>query len=120
MGRFRDKRPKARAFGWGHFMVVAVSGDLDANRGKELRRCVMSIQGAQPVILDLWDVPQCDAAGVTAVRDVKQLLERRGWAFAVVADPFGPCANALEADSDPIRIYPDRRTARAALQHSGL
>lgn len=120
MGRFREERPKARAFGWGHFVVVAVSGDLDANRGKELRHCVLGIQGAQPVILDLWDVPQCDPAGLGAVRDVKQLLEQRGWAFAVVADPLGPCATALESDSDPIRTYPDRRTARAALQYSGL
>ena len=105
---------------WGSFLVVSVRGELAAASGDELKKCVLKIQGAQPVILDLWDVQQCDPAGIAAVQDVVHRLEEQAWACAVVADPAGPCADALEADADPIATYRDRRTARSALYHAAL
>jgi hypothetical protein len=81
---------------------------------------VLKIQGARPVILDLLDVRRCDSGGIASVRDVVQLLEEQAWACAVVADPSGACAEALEADADPIATYRDRRAARSALHHAAL
>ena len=81
---------------------------------------MLEIQGTRPVILELWDVRRCDPEGIAAVRDVTHLLEEQAWACAVVADPSGPCAEALEADADPIATYRDRRAARSALYHAAL
>ena len=120
MGRFRRDRLAIRSLQWGQFVVVVARGALNANTGDALKNCVLEIQGAQPVILDLWDVPRCDLAGVSAVRDVKQLLEERAWALAVVADPSGPCAEALGEGPSPIEIYANRRAARTALHHAAL
>ena len=101
-------------------MVVTVRGALDGRNREKLQDCVFEIQGAQPVILDLWDVPRCSAAGIGAVRDVKELLERQAWAFAVVADPSGPWPEALGSGPDPIATYTDRRAARSALHYAAL
>ena len=117
MGRFRRA---VRSQEWGHFLVVTVRGELTAANAEKLKACVLKIQGARPVILDLWDVRQCEPEGIAAVRDVMHLLEEQAWACAVVADPSGPCAEALEADADPIATYRDRRTARSALYHAAL
>jgi ABC-type transporter Mla MlaB component len=117
MGRFRRA---VRQEEWGHFIVVSTRGDLNATNSEELKKCVLEIQGAWPVILDLSDVSRCDPAGIATVRDVTQLLESQAWACAVVADPSGPCAEALESDPEPIETYPDRRAARSALHHAAL
>ena len=117
MGRFRRT---VRVQEWGHFLVVAARGELNATTSGELKECVLKIQGARPVIVDLWDVSRCDPAGIAAVRDVKHLLDEQAWACAVVADPAGPCAKALEANPEPIGTFADRRAARSALHHAAL
>jgi ABC-type transporter Mla MlaB component len=117
MGRFRRS---VRQQEWGHFIVFAVRGELNAKTSEELKERVLKIQGDRPVILDLWDVSRCDPAGIAAVRDVQHLLEEQAWACAVVADPRGPCTDALEADPEPVGTYPDRRAARSALHHAAL
>jgi hypothetical protein len=101
-------------------MVVVVRGELNATNRQELTDCVLKGQGAQPVILDLWDAPRCDPAGIAAIREVKQLLDEQAWAFAVVADPDRQCAKTLGAGPDPIRTYRDRHAARDALHYAAL
>ena len=117
MGRFRRA---VRTQEWGHFIVVTVRGELNAAHSEELRKCVLKIQGAWPVILDLSDVSRCDPVGIATIRDVEHTLEDQAWACAVVADPSGPCTDALEAEPEPIETYPDRRAARSALHHAAL
>ena len=117
MGRFRQS---VRQQDWGHFIVLAVRGELNASSSEELRKSVLKIQDARPVILDLSGVPRCDGAGIAVVTEIQHQLEDQAWAFAVVADPDGPCAKALEADPEPIGTYPDRRAARSALHHAAL
>jgi anti-anti-sigma regulatory factor len=119
VGRFREGRLSVRAHQWGHFVVLTLQGEFDGRGRDKLKDSVLWVQsgqprGGQPVLLDLWDLPRCDLAGIAAVRDVQELLESRGWAFAVVADPSGPWPKAL----DPIATYPDRRAARSALYHA--
>ena len=120
MSRFRRKRLAVRAQQWGQFMVIVVRGELNGTNRQELTDCVLRIQGAQPVILDLWDAPRCDPGGIAAIREVKQLLEEQAWAFAVVADPDRQCAKTLGAGPDPIRTYRDRHAARDALHYAAL
>jgi hypothetical protein len=120
MSRFRRDRLSVRAQQWGQFIVIAVRGELKATNIQKLMDCVLEVQGAQPVILDLWDMPRCDPDGIAAVREIKHVLEDQAWAFAVVADPNRQCAQALESGSDPVTTYPDRRTARGALHHAAL
>ena len=120
MSRFRRKRLAVRAQQWGQFMVIVGRGELNATNRQELTDCVLRIQGARPVILDLWDAPRCDPGGIAAIREVKQLLEEQAWAFAVVADPDRQCAKTLAAGPDPIQTYRDRHAARDALHYASL
>jgi anti-anti-sigma regulatory factor len=105
---------------WGNFVVVRARGELSAKAGEQLREYVLKIQGEQPVILDLLEVPHCDVAGIAAIRDVRQLLDEQAWAFAIVADPSGSCAESLETEPDAIETYSDKRAARSALHHAAL
>lgn len=101
-------------------MVIAVRGEINAANRQELMDCVLRVQGAQPIILDLWDAPRCDPAGIAAIREIGQLLEDQAWAFAVVADPDRQCAKTLATGPDPIRTYRDRHAARDALHYAAL
>jgi anti-anti-sigma regulatory factor len=118
--RFRRKRFALRVQQWGQFAVIVVNGELNATNGQALTDCVLGIQGAQPVILDLSGAPRCDPGGIAAIREVKQLLEDQAWAFAIVADPSRQCAKSLGADPDPIPTYADRHAARDALHYAAL
>ena len=95
MSRFRRRRLAVRAQKWGQFMVIVVRGEINATNRQALTDCVLRVQGARPVILDLSDAPRCDPGGIAAIREVKQLLEDQAWAFAVVADPSRQCAKSL-------------------------
>ena len=120
MSRFRRKRLTVRAQRWGQFIVVVVRGELNAANRQVLTDCVLSVQGDQPVILDLWDASGCDPGGIAAIREVRRLLENQAWALAVVSDPASPCAEALEAGPDPIQTHADRHAARNALHYAAL
>jgi len=120
MSRFRIRRLAVRPQQWGQFMVIVVRGELNATNCQALTDCLRRVQGAQPVILDLWDAPRCDPDGVATIREVKQLLEDQAWAFAIVADPSRQCARALGGGPDPIQTYADRHAARDALHYAAL
>jgi hypothetical protein len=104
---------------WGALTVVVACGELDAVGGSRLERYGRRLAPAD-VILELWDVSECDGAGIASVRRFKSRVEATGWGFALVADPGGPCADALSAHglADEISTCTDRRRARAALSGS--
>ena len=115
MGR---KRLALRAHYWGPLVIVVARGQLDAETDWLLRDYVSKFRGKRSVILDLWDVADCDAAGVESLKSVQRLVEEGGWGFAVVGDPSGPCVKALEAHpvARTLLTFADRRTAREGLQ----
>ena len=97
-------------------MVVA-SGDLNSEGAELLGRYLRRVQLDNDVVVDLWDVTRCDAEGIAVLEEAKSRAEAAGWGFAVVADPKGPCAQALEASrASSIVTYADRHEARTALQ----
>ena len=97
-------------------MVVA-SGDLNAEGGELLATYLRRVQLDNDVVVDLWDVTGCSPEGVGVLEEAKSRAEAAGWGFAVVADPNGPCTEALEASSaSSIVTYADRHAARTALQ----
>jgi hypothetical protein len=69
--------------------------------------------------VDVWDVSLCDTEGVETLERAQARGDAGGWGFAVVADPDGPCVEALTSSDGTASIatYADRHTARAALQH---
>ena len=110
-------RLSLRSHYWGVLVVVVASGDLDAEGARLLNRYLRRLQLRNDILVDLWDVTSCNAAGVAALEEAKSRADDAGWGFAVVADLEGPCAGALEASEAAIPIYADRHEARAALQY---
>jgi len=98
--------------------VVVASGDLIADGAERLASYLRRVQADNDIVVDLWDVTHCGPEGVASLEEAKHRAEAAGWGFAVVADPDGPCAKALEAASvtDTIPTYADRHSARVALQ----
>lgn len=103
-----------RSHYWGALVVVVASGDLDGGGAARLGPLLRKLDGGKDVIVDLWDVTRFDSDGAAALKTAKARTEEAGWGFAVVADPSGPCIEALEADGMP--TFADRRAARTALQ----
>jgi anti-anti-sigma regulatory factor len=91
-----------------------LEGELGAEGAAQLTAYLSDLGPESNVILDLWDVPQCDSAGVTAIGEAKKYVEQAGWGFAVVGDPKSLCTAALEA-AGQVAIFTTRSTARAAL-----
>ena len=60
---------------------------------------------------------RCSAEGIATLEAAKARAEEAGWGFAVVADPKGPCVEALSNDHSTtiVETYADRHAARAAL-----
>jgi anti-anti-sigma regulatory factor len=105
-----------RSHYWGVLVVVVAAGDLNAEGAELLSRYLRRVQLDNDVLVDLWDVTSCDPQGVEVLEEAKSRAEAAGWGFAVVADPDGPCTEALEAsDASSIATYADRHAARAAL-----
>jgi hypothetical protein len=94
-----------------------VEGELGAEGGAQLEAHLRALGPESNVILDLWDVSQCDSAGVTAIGEAKKYVEGAGWGFAVVGDPNSLCTTALQAAGE-IPIFSTRGAARAALMRS--
>ena len=106
-----------RSHYWGALVVVVASGDLNSRGAELLRNYLRRVQLENDVVVDLWDVTYCDPEAITVLEAAKERAETAGWGFAVVADPKGPCTEALEAsDASTITTYADRHEARAALQ----
>jgi len=107
-----------RSHYWGALVVVVASGDLNADGAGRLASYLRRVQAGNDIVVDLWDVTHCGPDGTTTLEDAKHRAEAAGWGFAVVADPDGPCAKALEAAraTDTIPTYADRHSARVALQ----
>ena len=107
-----------RSHYWGVLVVVVASGDLNAEGAELLASYLRRVQLDNDVVVDLWDVSLCDPEGVEALEAAKARADEAGWGFAVVADPDGPCVEALEASGvSGITTYADRHAARTALQH---
>ena len=111
-------RLSLRSHYWGALVVVVAAGDLDAQGASLLADYLRRLQVDNDIVVDLWDVAHCDPESVATLEQAKHRAESAGWGFAVVADPDGPCNEALEAASatHTIPIYPDRHSARVALQ----
>ena len=112
------KRFALRSHYWGALIVVVVSGELDGQGAERLGPLLRKLQPGNDLVVDLWDVTHCDAEGIAPLRIAKARADEAGWGFAVVADPVGPCGEALEAGElgDAIPTFADRHAARAALQ----
>lgn len=106
-----------RSHYWGALVVVVVGGDLDAEGAARLAAHLRRLQRGNDLLVDLWDVTRCDSEGVAALEAAKHRADVAGWGFAIVTDPAGPCAEALEAGdvASAIPTFSDRRDARAAL-----
>jgi anti-anti-sigma factor len=66
-----------------------VPGDLDGRSGPRLREMIDQVldEGAEAVIVDLWQVPFVDSAGLGALIGGLKASRRRGRNFALAA----PC-----------------------------
>jgi len=108
-----------RSHYWGVLVVVVASGDLNAEGADVLEDYLHRVQAGNDIVVDLWDVTSCDPEGVAILEANKKRWQEAGWGFAVVADPDGPCNEALTADgTTTIVTFADRHAARAALANS--
>jgi hypothetical protein len=109
-----------RSHYWGALVVVVASGELDAEGAERLRPLLQKLQNGTDVVIDLWDLTGCDAEGVAALQVAITRAQEAGWGFAIVADPAGPCVEALASNgyADTIPTFADRQAARAALNNS--
>jgi len=107
-----------RSHYWGTLVVVVGGGDLDADSADRMESHLRRFQRGNDLVVDLWDVTSCDPAGIAVLRAAKRRADEAGWGFAVVADPTGPCIEALEAGGveNEVPTFADRHEARAALQ----
>ena len=107
-----------RSHYWGVLVVVVASGDLDPDGAERLASYLRRVQLDNDVVMDLWDVSRCTPEAIATLESAKARAEAAGWGFAIVADPDGPCVEAIEASGvSDIVTYADRHTAREALQH---
>jgi anti-anti-sigma regulatory factor len=111
-------RLSLRSHYWGALMIVVAAGEIDAGTGERLAPYLRKLQTGNDLVLDLWDVTTCDAAGVALLEDAKRHADEAGWGFAIVVDPAGPCAGVLREAESTIPTFDDRQGARAALQGS--
>ena len=104
-----------RSHYWGALLMVVVAGEVDAASavllGSELRK----LQEGNDLIVDVWDVSRIDTAAVAALDTAKRRADIAGWGFAVVAEPGGHCAQAIQ-QTNGLKTFASRQAARAALQ----
>ena len=117
--KHRVSRLALRAHYWGALVVVVAAGELNADGAARLATYLRRVQLENDLLVDLWDVTRCDPAGIATLEAAKDRAEAAGWGFGVVADPDGPCVEALAASAaaDTITTHADRHSARAALQN---
>jgi hypothetical protein len=107
-----------RSYYWGPIVIVVASGELDGQSSGRLAPYLRRLQSGNDLIVDLWDIVECNAEGIAVLDDAKRRADEAGWGFAVVVDPAGPVGDALEAAEAAIPTFHDRHTARAALQQA--
>ena len=114
------QRTTLRSHYWGPVLMVVVGGAMDADGARTVEAHLRHAQGEGDVIVDLWDVTRFDRAAVGVLTDAKRRTEDAGWGFALVADPSGPCRDAIEAAGETgfLRPVATRQQARAALQRT--
>jgi anti-anti-sigma regulatory factor len=110
-------RLSLRSYYWGVLVVVVAAGELNADGAARLASYLRRVQLENDIVVDLWDVTHCDLEGIATLEAAKDRADATGWGFAVVADPEGPCAEALEASGSTIEMFADRHAARTALQN---
>jgi anti-anti-sigma regulatory factor len=113
------RRLGLRSHHWGVLVVVVASGELNAEGADMLTAYLRRVQRDNDVIVDLWDVTRCGPEGIATLEAAASRAEAAGWGFAVVADPDGPCVEALAASDGTTSIgtYADRHAARTSLQY---
>src|SRR5688572_30278533 len=98
--------------------MVVVSGPLDSDGARTLAAHLRHAQGDGDLIIDLWDVTKFESRAVGIFTEAKVRADQAGWGFAMVADPNGPCTDAIEraGEMENLRPFATRQEARAALQ----
>jgi anti-anti-sigma regulatory factor len=104
-----------RSHYWGALLMVVVAGEVDAASSTLLASELRKLQEGNDLIVDLWDVPRIDVGAVTALDTARRRADVAGWGFAIVAEPGGSCAQAIE-QTDALKTFASRQAARAALQ----
>ena len=101
-------------------MMVVVGGPLDAEGGRALAAHLRQAQVDGDLIVDLWDVTRFEPESVAVFTEAKRRADEAGWGFAMVADPNGPCRDAIEnaGETENLRPFTTRQEARAALQQN--
>ena len=100
--------------------MVVVGGPLDMEGARTLAAHLRHAQGDGDLIVDLWDVTRFAPDSVAVFKEAKRRADEAGWGFAMVADPNGPCrdAIALAGETEYLRPFTTRQEARAALQQT--
>jgi anti-anti-sigma regulatory factor len=98
--------------------MVVVAGRCDAACAPSLSAHLRKVRRETDVVVDLWDVAHISPPVVGVLAEAKQSADAEGWGFALVADPAGPCIEAIEAagEADTLRPFASRQDARRALQ----
>ena len=108
-----------RAHYWGPVLVVVVNGNVDADAAVVLGTQLRKLQRESDLLIDLWDVTSMDPVAIDTLAGAKHRADAGGWGFAIVADPEGPCAEALAAhQGDLLKPFRSRKAARDAFQAS--
>ena len=107
-----------RSHYWGALVVVVASGELDPEGAGVLGSHLQKVQRGSDVVVDLWDITRCGPEGIATLKAARERSTELGWGFAVVADPEGPCVEAIAAEGVKTRIetFADRYAARQALR----
>ena len=111
---------KLRSHYWGPTVMVVVGGPLDVEGARTLAAHLRHAQGDGDLIVDLWDVTKFAPDSVAVFTEAKRRADEAGWGFAMVADPNGPCRDAIElaGQTENLRPFTTRQEARAALQQT--
>ena len=109
-----------RSHYWGPNVMVVVGGPLDAEGAQALATHLRQAQGDGDLIIDMWDVTRFEPESVAVFTEAKRRADEAGWGFAMVADPNGPCRDAIElaGQTENLQPFASRQHARAALQQA--
>ncbi len=107
-----------RSHYWGVLVVVVAAGDLNTEGADLLASYLRASSSTTTSSSTSGTSRSATPMGSRRSRPRRPGPDEAGWGFAVVADPDGACAEALEASGvSDIATYADRRAAREALQH---
>ena len=92
--------------------VVVVLGEVDVATAPELKAELASLEGSDPVVVDLCDTAFMDSSGVHVLLSAQAVHSGR---LLVACAPTGAVQRVIElAAAGMLSIHPDRSTAVAA------